>query len=93
MIKGVDGYYLDLEHSDLYVRAKITDANGANLDANVKAWPANLTLHFLFQERFPTLGAAQANEPSNMYTYRAYMETVLNYSKETQETRLLNEDG
>ena len=91
MIKGVDGYYLDLEHCDLYVRAKITKANGANMDNNLKAGPTNLTLHSLFQEIIPTLGTTQANEPSNMYQYRSYMETVLNYSQETQETRLLTE--
>ena len=91
LIKGVDGYYLDLEHSDLYVRAKITKANGANMDANVKAGPVNLTLHSLFQDIIPTLGSVQANIPSNMYPYRSYMETALNYSKETQETRLLSE--
>ena len=84
MIKGVDGYYLDLEHSDFYVRAKITKANGANMGGNVKAGPANLTLNYLFQEIIPTLGMTQANEPSNLYPYRSYMETVLNYSKETQ---------
>ena len=86
MIIGVDGYYLDLEHSDLYVRAKITKANGANMDGNVKAGPANLTLHSLFQKIIPTLGTTQANEPSNMYPYRSYMETVLNYSKETRDS-------
>ena len=49
MIKRVDGYYLNLEQSALYVRAKITNANGANMDANTRAGPINLTLHSLFQ--------------------------------------------
>ena len=83
MITGVDGYYLDLEHCDLYVRAKITKANGPNIDADLKAGPANLTLHSLFQAIIPTLGMTQVNEPSNLYPYRSYMETFLNYSKET----------
>ena len=37
------------------------------------------------------LNGRSVSDPNQLYPYRAYLETLLNYSKETQETRLLTE--
>ena len=48
-VKSANGLYLDLNNSRLHVIAKITKADGTNIDANTAA-PINLTLHSIFRE-------------------------------------------
>ena len=48
-VKGANDLYLDLNNSRLYVLAKITKADGTNIDANT-AGSINLTLHSMFRE-------------------------------------------
>ena len=50
-VKSANDLYLDLKYSRLHVIAKITKADGTNIDANTAA-PINLTLHSMF----PKLG-------------------------------------
>lgn len=82
--------YLDLNNSRLCVRVKITKADGTNLDADT-AGPINLTLHSLFKDVYVELNNKAVSDSSQMYPYRAYVETVLNFNEETQKTRLLTE--
>ena len=44
-IKNVDFFYLDLDESRFIIRAKITEANGTDMDNNVQAAPVNLLFH------------------------------------------------
>ena len=48
-VKGANDLYLNLNNSRLHVLAKITKADGTNIDANAAA-PINLTLHSMFRE-------------------------------------------
>ena len=48
-VTGSNDLYLDLNNSRLHVLAKITKADGTNIDANTAA-PINLTLHSMFRE-------------------------------------------
>ena len=68
----------------------MTKAHGTNMDANTGAI-INLPLHSLFREVSVEMNGKSVCEPNSLYPYRAYLETLLNYSKETQETRLLCE--
>ena len=70
--------------------AKITKADGTNIDQNTAA-PVNLTLHSMFREIGMELNGRNVGDTSQLYPYRSNWETLLNYSKETQETRLLCE--
>ena len=70
--------------------AKITKADGTNIDAN-SAGPINLTLHSMFKEIAVELNGRNIGDTSQLYAYRSFIETALNFSKETQETRLLCE--
>ena len=90
-IKSADDYYLDLDESLMVVTAKITRANGADMDDNVRAASVNLLLHSLFREISATLNDTPVSDPNPDYPYRAYIETILNFSEETQKTRLITE--
>ena len=90
-IKSGDEYYLDLDESLMIVTAKITKANGTDMDDNVRASTVNLLLHSLFREIYATLNDTPVSDPNPDYPYRALFETILNFSEETQKTRLLTE--
>ena len=90
-IKSGDEYYLDLNDSRMVVTAKITKANGADMDDNVRASTVNLLLHSLFREISATLNDTPVSDPNPDYPYRALLETILNFSEDTQKTRLITE--
>ena len=90
IIKWADQLYLDLNDSRLYLRVKMTKANGTNMTSATGAI-INLPLQSLFREVSVELNGRSVSDPNQMIPYRAYLETLLNYSKETQETRLLTE--
>ena len=49
-VSGTGEEYLDLARTQLYVKAKITKANGTALDADTQVGPVNLFLHSLFSQ-------------------------------------------
>ena len=87
-VNGANDLYLDLNNSHLHVLAKITKAQKTNLDANTAA-PINLKLHSMFREIAVELNGRNVGDTSQLYPYRSIIESLLNYVKETQETRLL----
>ena len=89
-VTGSNDLYLDLNNSRLHVLAKITKADRTNIDANTTA-PINLTLHSMFREIGVELNSRNVGDTSQLYPYRSFVESLLNFSKETQETRLLCE--
>lgn len=44
-VSGTGDEYLDLARAQLFVKAKITKANGTALDADTQAGPVNLFVH------------------------------------------------
>ena len=90
-IKSANDHYFDLDESRMIVTAKITKANGTDMDNNIRAAPVNLMLHSMFREIDATLNDTPASDPNSLYPYRAYLETLLNYSEEVQKNRLLTE--
>ena len=85
MAKGSNDLYLDLNNSLLHVLAKITNADGSNIGAKM-AGPINLPLHSMFREISVELNGQNVSDTSPLYLYRAYLETLLNFSKETEDT-------
>ena len=65
------GVYTDLASSYLHVKAKITAADGANLDADVQVGPVNLWLHALFSQVEVFLNNKLVTPSSTAYPYRA----------------------
>ena len=82
--------YFYLNNSRLHVIAKITKADGRNIDANTAA-PINLTQHSMFREIGLEFNGRHVGDTSQLYPYRSVLESLLNIFKEVQETRLLSE--
>ena len=79
--------YTDLANSYLHVKAKITKANGTDLDANEQISPVNLWMH-TFSQVDIFLNNKLVTPSSTAYPCRAYIETILNFSKDTKSSQL-----
>ena len=80
--------YVDLSKTILVVRAKVTKANGNNLDADEKVGIVNNFLHSLFKQVDVFLKEKQVTQATGTYAYRAYLETLLNYGPAAKESQL-----
>ncbi|HSN23963.1 MAG TPA: hypothetical protein VLS45_07320, partial [Methylomicrobium sp.] len=80
--------YMDLTNSLLHVRAKITKADGSNLDAAETVGPVNNFLHSLFSQVDVTLNGTLITSSMNTYAYRAYLETLLSYGPAAKKSQL-----
>ena len=89
-VMGANDLYLDLNSSSLHVFAKITKADGTNIDKDTTG-PIKLMLHSIFREIGLELNDQNVGDTSQLYQYSSYLETLLNYCQETQETRYLCE--
>ncbi|XP_072014879.1 uncharacterized protein F54H12.2-like [Amphiura filiformis] len=86
-INGGDEY-LDMSSTILQVQAKITRANGNDLEAQDQVGPINLFLHSLFSQVDISINGRLVSHSSSTYTYRALFESLLNYDKNSTETQL-----
>jgi hypothetical protein len=82
------GVYTDLASSYLYVKAKITTAAGGNVGADIQVGPSNLWMHALFSQVELFLNNKLVTPSSTAYPYRAYIETILNFSKDAKDSHL-----
>ena len=71
--------YVDLAKAILVVRAKVTKANGDDLDQDEKVGIVKNFLHSLFKQVDVFLKGKQVTQATGTYAYRAYLETLLNY--------------
>jgi len=87
--------YIDPEQIYLHLTTKLTKADGAVIvgAANGRSLvgPCNNFMHTCWKEVTLMLNNKMITDPSNMYPYRAYLETILNNPKDVQETRLITE--
>ena len=77
----------------MHVKAKITAADRANLNADVQVGPVNLWLHALFSQVEVFLNNKLVTPSSTAYPYRAYtqslyIETILNFNKNAKDSHL-----
>ena len=82
------GVYTDLASSYLYVKAKITTAAGCNVGADIQVGPSNLWMHALFSQVEVFLNNKLVTPSSTAYHYRAYIETILNFSIDAKDSHL-----
>ena len=80
--------YIDLANTLLHVTAKVTKANGNDIDNTDNVGPVNLTLHSLFSEIDIKLNDTMITTTNNTYAYRAYLETLLSYSNDAKKSQL-----
>ena len=80
--------FLDLNNSFLKVKCKYSKANGQNIAEADKVSVTNYPLSSLFSQADILLVRKVISSSTNTYPYRAYIETLLNYSKEAKNTKL-----
>ena len=87
-VQGTGSDYIDLANCLLYVKAKVTQANDADLAANTQVAPVSLFLHSLFSQVEVSLNGTPIASPMNTYPYRAYLESLLSYGADAKSTHL-----
>ncbi|XP_072046822.1 uncharacterized protein F54H12.2-like [Amphiura filiformis] len=87
-VAGTPEEYVDLSQTKLHIKAKITNGDGTQLAVDAPVAPNNLFLQSLFSQCEVSLNERLVSPSSNNYPYRAYLETLLNYSRESKETQL-----
>ena len=80
--------YLDLARTQLFVKVKITKANGTALDADTQVGPVNLFVHSLFSQVDVFLKERLISASTNTYPYCAMIESLLDYGKEAKTSQL-----
>ena len=66
----------------------MTKADGTNLDADEKVGVVNNFLHSLFKQVDVYLKEKQVTQAMGTYSYRSYLETLLNYGPSAKESQL-----
>ena len=79
-VKSANDLYLDLNNSRLHVIAKITKADGTNIDANIAA-PINVTLHSMFREIGLEFNGRNVGDTSQLYLYRSVLEVCSTFAR------------
>ena len=78
----------DFANEMLYVKAKITRADGTNLTVDSPIGPSNLFLHSLFSQVDISLNGTLITASTNTYPYRVMTETLLSYGEDAKRTQL-----
>lgn len=87
-ISGSSGLeYLDLKNSKLYIKLRIRNADGTDITDESKIGPVNNFFAALFSDCEVTL-QGKACFSNNHYAYKAYIQSLLNYSKDAADTQL-----
>lgn len=87
-ISGNNGLeYLDLKNSKLYLKLRIKNADGTDINEESKVGPVNNFFAALFSDCEVTFQGKTCFS-NNHYAYKAYIQTILGYSQETMETQL-----
>ncbi|RLJ22613.1 hypothetical protein DJ031_00495 [bacterium endosymbiont of Escarpia laminata] len=91
LIPGSGDDYTDVAATMLHVQAKITKADGSDLDVAEPVGPVNNWLHSLFSQVDVYLNGTLVTPSTNTYPYRAYIETLLSYGNDAKETQLTSQ--
>lgn len=86
-IAGNGEDYMDLNNTLLYLCCKIVKGDGTDLDAGAAVGLVNYPLASVFSQLDVTLGDRLISQSNNCYPYRAFIESVLNYSDDTLATQ------
>ena len=87
-VSGSGQDYLDAATTQLYVKARILQADGTAIACDAQVGPVNLFLHSLFSDVEVSLNETPVTSSNNTYAYRAYIETLLSYGSTAKESQL-----
>ena len=80
--------FIDAANTYLKMKLKIVKADGSNIPAEEKVTPINYIFGSLFSQVDVKLGGCIISTSNNTYSYRAILETLLNYGKDAKKTQL-----
>ena len=87
-VSGSGKEFLDLAQSYLYLKVKVSKADGSNLDGASKVGFANYPIVSLFNQVDVILGGNLISSATNTYAQHSILEVLLNYDKEAAESQL-----
>ena len=79
--------YIDLSKCYMKFKLKITKANGADI-TDKKVIPVNNFLHTMIKQMSIKLNNTLVTQQNDTYAYKAYMESLLSYPKDSAESYL-----
>lgn len=88
VIPGNGEEYLDLSHTILILKVCLLDSKGEKIKADSLVVPVNNFLHSIFNQVDVFFNQKPVSPPNNSYAYRAFIETLLNYSEEAKMSHL-----
>lgn len=86
VVPGHGEEYLDLAHTMIIVKVRVS----ASVNGAYKVSPVNNFLHTLFNQVDVFFNQKLVTPSNNAYAYRAYLETLLNYSPDAKESHLIS---
>ena len=89
-VSGSGKEFLDLAQSYLYLKVKVSKADGSNLDGASKVGFANYPKESLFNQVDLILGGKLISSATNTYAHCSILEMVLNYDKEAVESQAVD---
>jgi len=87
-IPGAGDEYIDLCNSLIYVRLKVVKQDRSAIGNDTVVAPMNLFLQSLFSQVDIYRNGTPITTASDMYGYRAYMETLLSYGEDAKKSQL-----
>lgn len=87
LVPGNSEDYLDLAHTMLSLKVRL-EKDGEKIDDDAIVAPVNNFLHSMFNQVDVFFNQKCVSPPNNAYAYRAYIETLLNYSDEAKKSHL-----
>ena len=87
-ILGNATQYIDLSKTKLYVKLRIQKEDGSVWGADESELPIDMILHTMWSSVDVTLNYIQVSGAGGNYMYKAAIEYLLNYSKNTKEKQL-----
>jgi hypothetical protein len=88
VVSGTGEDYIDLANTYLFVEAQITKTDGSALNVDSDVGPVNLWMHSLFSDVSVSINEKLVFPPTSMYSYRAYLETLLSYGTAAKDSQL-----
>ncbi|XP_073514023.1 uncharacterized protein F54H12.2-like [Phyllobates terribilis] len=86
-ISGSSEFYFDLNNTLLYINCRIVKTDNTAIPEDARVALINYPIATLFNQVDITLGGRLISQSDNLYGYRAYIETILNYSSSTLATQ------
>ena len=83
--------YIDLKHSVLNVKLRLTDAQGLPIKHDVAVALINLPLHTIFRQVDVTFQQTPLSNIGSNYAYKSYIDTILKTSQATQTNILTSQ--